>query len=259
MVLLLERVSIVYCGACGMPPEYCVYGPDFESHCSPWLLKHYPTLYQTLHGSGVVAAAATGSKDRPTAPWTTEQRLTAFYNMYVPEKIDSIPSLLEKYKGKEEKLFEALVKKYGKEPVDPYDDDDEDDEDNEVVVDDDGGGDAVVSGVEGKQRRGVGAKKTVLKDTRVVIQKITRNKKKATTVVIGMDTVPDIKLKDVSKAFSKQFAGSSSVKDGVAGKEIIVQGDHMEAAAYLIATQFHVSKDNIYLDTNGTFVLYSEL
>jgi glycerate-2-kinase len=33
-----------------------------------------------------------------------------------------------------------------------------------------------------------------------------------------MDTVPDIKLKDVSKAFSKQFAGSSSVKDGVAGK-----------------------------------------
>ena len=36
----LEPTVVLYCGKCGMPPEYCEYGPDFESHCDPWLLKH---------------------------------------------------------------------------------------------------------------------------------------------------------------------------------------------------------------------------
>jgi density-regulated protein len=244
--MVLEKVQIVYCDACGMPPEYCEYGPDFESHCNPWLIKKHPALYKQLRG----IAVAVDKPERPAAPWTTEQRLTAFYEQYVPEKIDSVPGLLEKYEGKEEKLFEALVKKYGEEPEDPYDAFEDDDLDDL--------GEETPSGVEGKKRRGVGAKKTVLKDTRVVIQKITRNKKKATTVVVGMDTVPDIKLKDVSKAFSKRFAGSSSVKDSAVGKEIIVQGDHMEAAANLIASQFNVSPDNIYLDINGEFVPFSK-
>lgn len=244
--MVLERVETIYCGACGMPPEYCEYGPDFESHCNPWLIKNHPLLYKTLRG---IVEVETGKPERPAAPWTVEERLIAFYQKYVPEKIDSIPSLLEKYEGKEEKLFEALVKKYGEEPEDPYDafEDDSDLEAEEAV-----------SSVEGKKRRGAGAKKTAVKDTRVVLQKITRNKKKATTVVVGMDTVPDVKLKDVSKAFSKRFAGSSSVKDGVLGREIIVQGDHMEAAATFIATHFHVSKDKIYLDINGDFVPFSE-
>jgi len=24
--------TVLYCDACGMPPEYCSYGPDFETH-----------------------------------------------------------------------------------------------------------------------------------------------------------------------------------------------------------------------------------
>ena len=41
------------------------------------------------------------------------------------------------------------------------------------------------------------------------------------TIIVGMDTIPDLKLKDVSKAFSKRFAGSSSVKDTAGGgKEV---------------------------------------
>mmetsp|Transcript_18926 Transcript_18926/g.27208 ORF Transcript_18926/g.27208 Transcript_18926/m.27208 type:complete len:123 (-) Transcript_18926:164-532(-) len=107
-----------------------------------------------------------------------------------------------------------------------------------------------------KKRRGVGAKKTNKVDTRVVIQKISRNRKKATTVVIGMDTVPDIKLKDVSKAFSKRFAGSSSVKDGPQGKEIIVQGDHMDDAAQMVVNKFGVPGNSVYLDIDGEFVPY---
>ena len=38
----------------------------------------------------------------------------------MPEKLDGIDAILEKYAGKEDKLFVALVKKYGPEPEDPY-------------------------------------------------------------------------------------------------------------------------------------------
>ena len=66
------------------------------------------------------ASASSSSAAAPTEPWTTEQRLTKFYEKYVPEKVSDVGKLLEKYEGKEEKLFTALSTKYGPEPVDPY-------------------------------------------------------------------------------------------------------------------------------------------
>ena len=177
--------------------------------------------------------------------------MTAFYEKYQPEKLSDVPSLLEKYAGKEDKLFVALTKKYGPEPEDPYyADDSDDDEELEEGMENLNVGDS-------KKRRGVKAKKTQTKETRVVIQKVARNKKKATTVVIGMDSVPDVKLKDVSKAFSKRFAGSSSVKDGVKGKEIIIQGDHMEDVAEMIVSKFKVPGESVFLDMDGEFVCYA--
>jgi len=44
-------------------------------------------------------------------------RLVAFYTQYAPDKLDSVDDLLLKSQGKEEKLFEKLVAKYGPEPV----------------------------------------------------------------------------------------------------------------------------------------------
>jgi len=38
---------IVYCGVCGLPPEYCEFGPNFEK-CKPWLIQHCPDLYPQL-------------------------------------------------------------------------------------------------------------------------------------------------------------------------------------------------------------------
>jgi|Transcript_14324 density-regulated protein DRP1 len=245
---LLERREVLYCSKCGMPPEYCEYGPDFESHCIPWLQKHHPALYAELFNDRK-SKDDEGRAERPSEPWTVEQRLTAFYEEYVPEKIDSVPALLEKYEGKEDKLFVALVKKYGPEPEDPYYAGSSDDDDDSVGV-----SDLAISSGDKKKRRGVGAKKTAKVDTRVIIQKISRNKRKAVTIVVGMDTVPDVKLKDVSKAFSKRFAGSSSVKDGAKGKEIIIQGDHMDDVALMIIDKFKVPSDSVYLDMDGEFV-----
>ena len=215
-----------------MPPEYCEYGPDFETHCLPWLKKCHPDLLGRLHGDRSPSSGADGDDDeaggaKPTAPWTTRERLTAFYTKYQPDKLDGIDSILTKYSGKEDKLFMALVKKYGEEPCDPYySDSDDDDEEGDGE-----GVEGVGEQMEGmdlnsskssknKKRRGAAAKKVNKVDTRVIVQKISRNRKKAVTHVVGLDTAPGIKLKDASKAFSKRFAGSSSVKD----KEIIIQG-----------------------------------
>jgi len=240
-----------------MPPEYCEYGPDYESHCKSWLLKNHPSIYADLkklrEGGDSTTTSAEADTKGPSAPWTTEERLIQFYKKYQPDKIDGVAAILEKYAGKEEKLFVALVRKYGPEPEDPYclDSDDNDDDDTDGVE----GGVGELSLSQKKKRRGAAAKKSTLVDTRIVIQKVSRNKRKAVTIIVGMDTVPDIKLKEVAKAFSKRFAGSSSVKDTPAGKkDIIIQGDHMDEVAKMIVDKFKVPADSVFLDIDGKFV-----
>jgi len=235
-----------------MPPEYCEYGPDFETHCDPWLQKHHPDLYETLaakRGADSVKKAGASTEaavKKPPRPWTTEERLTAFYEKYVPEKIESVPALLEKYAGKEDSLFKALVKKYGEEPSDPYY---SESSDSEVSEDED-------EGKGKKKRRGASAKKKeTASQTRVVVAKESQKKKRFLTIVSGMETVPDVKLKDASKTFSKRFAGSSSVKENPqGGKDIIIQGDHMYDVAEFIADKFQVDASSIFLDMDGDIV-----
>jgi len=260
---LLPMRHVLYCGACGMPPEYCEYGPDFETHCDPWLRKHHPALRRELvekRGSAKKAAAdASGRKEsaaaaadaakppRPNQPWTIEQRLIAFYEQYVPEKVDAVPSLLEKYAGKEEKLFEALTKKYGPEPKDPYFSDSEGEDDDQ---DDDSDKNQDVAKSRTGKRRGASAKQTGEAGVftgRVIVQKQAQKKKRTLTVVTGLEPALALhqhKLKDASKAFSKKFAGSSSVKDGT----IILQGDHVLELAEMIVDKFQVPEECVYVD-----------
>jgi density-regulated protein DRP1 len=280
--MVVPRI-VLYCAKCGMPPEYCEYGPDYETHCLPWLRKAHPDLFETWKGdrrenasrSMSDASAADAQVEDPITesktiePWTTEERLRSFYEKYMPEKANTVPSLLEKYAGKEEQLFAALVKKYGPEPEDPYviarwgrqeeEGDDENGgghpgEETEEAEGLSGGMSGVSLADDVKKRRGVGARKSSKVDTRVIIQKITRNKKKAVTHVVGLDTVPDLVLKDAAKAFSKTFAGSSSVKDTEQGKEIIIQGDHQDTCAEMIVKKFKVPASVVFLDIDGEFV-----
>ena len=248
----------------GMPPEFCEYGPDYESHCLPWLKKNHPALFKELAATVSTSDVKDAQEDddapeRPSDPWTTEERLTAFYEKHEPSKVDNVPQLLEKYAGKEDKLFVALVKKYGPEPEDPYYAGDSSDEDDDDGSDLEEGMEGLAVSGSNQKRRGAKAKKSKAVETKVLIQKLKRQRKKATTVISGMETVPGIKLKDVSKAFSKRFAGSSSVKDGAkpGSKEIIIQGDHMEDVADMIVKQFKVPKDAVFLDMEGEIMSYA--
>jgi density-regulated protein len=268
----IEPVSVIYCAKCGMPPEYCEYGPDFERACDPWLKKAHPELHSKLKALRAAedgretakgeaekeGAEKSGKPERPEAPWTTEERLTKFYELYVPEKVSDVPSLLEKYAGKEDKLFIALTKKYGPEPEDPYYmDSDEEDSDEEEDDEEEELAEGMDNLEVGKKRRGVKAKKAIKFETKVIIQTQKVKKKKAMTIISGMETVEGVKLKDVSKAFSKRFAGSSSVKDGPKGKEIIIQGDHKEDVAAMIVHEFKVPGSAVFLDFDGDIIAYS--
>mmetsp|Transcript_51312 Transcript_51312/g.123489 ORF Transcript_51312/g.123489 Transcript_51312/m.123489 type:complete len:205 (+) Transcript_51312:211-825(+) len=44
-------LTVTYCEVCGLPPEYCSFGPNFE-RCKPWLRVHAPELYPELVGDG---------------------------------------------------------------------------------------------------------------------------------------------------------------------------------------------------------------
>jgi len=39
--------ELIYCPVCGLPPEYCEFGPDFNA-CKPWIIKNCPQLYPAL-------------------------------------------------------------------------------------------------------------------------------------------------------------------------------------------------------------------
>ena len=55
----------------------------------------------------------------PTNPY--EARLIRFYQKYQPDKLNNVAKALETFKGREEAMFETLVKKYGPEPPQPVD------------------------------------------------------------------------------------------------------------------------------------------
>ena len=61
-----------------------------------------------------MASLTTNNGEQPDRFWLN--RLTNYYKKYNPDKIASLPNVLVKYKGKEHKLFSAIIKKYGPEP-----------------------------------------------------------------------------------------------------------------------------------------------
>ncbi|XP_065831425.1 density-regulated protein-like [Oscarella lobularis] len=42
---MAEALSVLYCGVCTMPTEYCEYGPD-PAKCKTWLQQNHPDLVQ---------------------------------------------------------------------------------------------------------------------------------------------------------------------------------------------------------------------
>uniref|UniRef100_A0A7S2LRU2 SUI1 domain-containing protein n=1 Tax=Zooxanthella nutricula TaxID=1333877 RepID=A0A7S2LRU2_9DINO len=48
-------LDVEYCPTCGLPPDFCQYGPSWEK-CKPWALQHYPKYYPELSGVSIEEA-----------------------------------------------------------------------------------------------------------------------------------------------------------------------------------------------------------
>jgi len=72
--------------------------------------------------------------------------------------------------------------------------------------------------------------------TCVTVEKVTRNKRKFTTVVVGLEHF-GVKLKDASKLFKKKFSCGCAVVKGDAGKSdsVEIQGDFQDDVLEMIA------------------------
>ena len=83
----------------------------------------------------------------------------------------------------------------------------------------------------------------------VVITRLSRNRRKMITNVVGLEKF-DVDLKDASKMFGKKFACGCSVTKGATGKdELDLQGDYSEQLGELIVSKFDIAEEELrYVD-----------
>jgi density-regulated protein DRP1 len=78
----------------------------------------------------------------------------------------------------------------------------------------------------GPKKSRVTTKEAAILETKIVIARIQRQKKKFDTSVLGLETVPGIKLEDAAKFFKKKFSCGASVGKTAAGApQVTIQGD----------------------------------
>lgn len=94
-----------------------------------------------------------------------------------------------------------------------------------------------------KKRGGVGVprKKAAAGEVRVVVSRVQRQKRKFVTVITGLETVAELKIKDVARACGRKFSSGASVGDTVTGaKEVVIQGDVYFDVPTLLISEFKV-------------------
>ena len=76
---------------------------------------------------------------------------------------------------------------------------------------------------------------------------IQRQKRKFVTAVAGLESVPDLKIKDAATAFGKKFASGAAVSETATGaKEVVIQGDVCYELPALLKNVFKVPQDKMF-------------
>ncbi|XP_071716534.1 translation machinery-associated protein 22-like isoform X2 [Rutidosis leptorrhynchoides] len=154
-----QPVQVLYCGVCGLPAEYCEFGPDFEK-CKPWLIQFAPQVYPHLLQDATGKDIETVSNQLQSSS-ISDGNSASGSSVPKQEPIKRLPGGKVKKKDKQE----------------------------------------------------------------VIIEKVTRNKRKSITTLKGLDLF-GVKLSDASKKLGKKFATGASVVKGPTEKDQIdVQGD----------------------------------
>ncbi|KAJ8103730.1 translation initiation factor SUI1 [Lipomyces tetrasporus] len=54
-----KSLSVIYCGVCTFPPEYCEFGGTLQK-CKDWLKDEHPSVFEQLYSEDALAKAAEG-------------------------------------------------------------------------------------------------------------------------------------------------------------------------------------------------------
>lgn len=210
----IEPKSILYCGICSWPPEFCEFGIT-KKKCQTWLNENHPDLYQSVYPTaGNLSTANTPDElNKKSKPNTTDKKdITGETTGGEDGSNDDIVTkkLLEKGVSelsisKEEKLQQELNKRAAKEELK----------------------------LERKQLEKIS-------NSKIIIKKISRNKKKSIVSISGLEILETtagttgtsnnkVSIKSLQKKFSSKFAtGTSVVKNAENKSDILIQGDVFE-------------------------------
>ncbi|KAL2945201.1 Translation machinery-associated protein 22 [Bienertia sinuspersici] len=100
-----EPVKVLYCGVCGLPAEYCEFGPDFE-RCKPWLIQYAPDIYPHL----LKGEASNNPLDKVSDQLQSTSISAGGSSTLQPEEVKRLPGGKLKKKEKKEVVIEKVVR-----------------------------------------------------------------------------------------------------------------------------------------------------
>ncbi|GAB2272681.1 hypothetical protein Dimus_007503 [Dionaea muscipula] len=99
-----EPVRVLYCGVCGLPAEYCEFGPDFEK-CKPWLIQNAQDVYPDLLKDG-----NTKEVDKVTQQLQSTSIASGGSSTSQPEEVKRLPGGKLKKKERQEVVIEKVIR-----------------------------------------------------------------------------------------------------------------------------------------------------
>ncbi|KAG5547209.1 hypothetical protein RHGRI_013024 [Rhododendron griersonianum] len=100
-----QPAQVLYCGVCGLPAEYCEFGPDFEK-CKPWLIHNAPDAYPDL----LKEANAKDADKVSDQLQSTSISAGGGSSTSKPEEVKRLPGGKIKKKDKQEVIIEKVVR-----------------------------------------------------------------------------------------------------------------------------------------------------
>lgn len=89
--------------------------------------------------------------------------------------------------------------------------------------------------------------------TKIVIARVQRQKRKFITAVAGLETIPDLKIKDAAKLFGRKFSSGASVSEAQGGqKEVVIQGDVCFDLPNILISEYKVAPEAIFFLEDGS-------
>ncbi|XP_057506677.1 translation machinery-associated protein 22-like [Actinidia eriantha] len=104
-----QPVRVLYCGVCGLPAEYCEFGPDFEK-CKPWLVQNAPDLYPDLLKDANANDADKVSDQLQSTSIAVGTASSGGSSTSKPEEVKRLPGGKIKKKERQEVIIEKVVR-----------------------------------------------------------------------------------------------------------------------------------------------------